>query len=68
MSDEPFIQKVTIPDEFYLRVERKGDRWWVVTAPAYPGLYIASQQLDEALSDVSLSLSTLLRLDAEAAL
>lgn len=54
----------TMPTSFNLCVEHE-QGWWVITAPDYPGLYVAHRDLDVALRDVPLSLATLIRLNRE---
>jgi hypothetical protein len=56
-----------LPPNFTLLVSQKGG-WWKVTSPEHPGLVLAHPDLQRILADVPLSLSTLLRMDREAAL
>lgn len=56
----------TLPDRFTLEIERKGDGWWKVTAPAvHIGLFIAHQDLATALADAPAALAEIVRLDGQ---
>lgn len=58
-------KQTTLPASFNLCVGHTQDGWWVITAPDYPGLYVAHRDLDVAMRDVPLSLGTLIRLNQE---
>lgn len=54
----------SLPDRFTLDIERKPDGWWKITAPSvHTGLFIARQDLADALADTPEALAEILRLD-----
>ena len=53
-----------LPDRFTLDIERKLDGWWVVRAPAvHIGLFVAAQDLADALARAPDDLAAIVRLD-----
>lgn len=58
------VDLTDLPDHFTLEVQRKGDGWWIVRAPtSHVGLFVAHQNLIDALSDAPGALAQILRLD-----
>lgn len=53
-----------LPERFTFEIERKPDGWWKVSAPAsHIGLFVANQDLLQALSEAPGALAQILRLD-----